>query len=83
MAMGEQTDGLFEVSYEVPGRGQVVEATVTKCKNGLAVNYKEPYMRRRDPNAWLWAIRSPPIRHPMRNALVNLSHRSGPRLLNG
>ncbi|AAD35246.1 hypothetical protein THMA_0149 [Thermotoga maritima MSB8] len=42
---------LFEVGYEVPGKGFVVEATVTRCKNGLVVNYPEPYMRRRDPNA--------------------------------
>ena len=50
MAMGEQSEGLFEVAYDVPGRGRVAEATVAKCKNGLAVNYAEPYMRRRDPN---------------------------------
>lgn len=48
--MGEQSDGLFEVGYDVPGRGQVVEATVAKCKNGLAINYADPYMRRRDPD---------------------------------
>lgn len=40
----------YEVVYEVPGRGSVVEATVTPCRNGVAVNYSEPYMRRRDPD---------------------------------
>ena len=40
----------FEVKYEVPGKGMVLEATVTKCKNGLVINYVEPYMRRRDPD---------------------------------
>ena len=50
MAMGERSNGLFEVGYDVPGRGRVVEATVAKCKNGLAINYAEPYMRRRDPD---------------------------------
>lgn len=40
----------FEVKYEVPGKGTVLEATVTKCKNGLVINYVEPYMRRRDPD---------------------------------
>lgn len=39
----------FEVAYEVPGKGNVVEATVSKCKNGVAINYPESYMRRRDP----------------------------------
>ena len=46
---------LFEVAYNVPGRGRVVEATVARCKNGAAVNYVEPYMRRRDPEAMLIA----------------------------
>ena len=50
LAMGSQCGGTFEVVYEVPGHGEVVEATVTKCGNGLAVNYAEPSMRRRDPD---------------------------------
>lgn len=39
----------FEVSFDVPGKGRTVEASVVRCKNGAAVNYTEPYMRRRDP----------------------------------
>lgn len=46
---------MVEVAYEVPGRGRVVEVTVAKCKNGAAVNYVEPYMRRRDPDAMVIA----------------------------
>ncbi len=46
---------VVEVAYEVPGRGRVVEATVARCKNGAAVNYVEPYMRRRDPEAMVIA----------------------------
>lgn len=49
MAVGGQSEGTFEVAYEVPQLGRVIEATVTKCRNGVAVNYPEPYMRRRDP----------------------------------
>lgn len=45
----------FEVAYEVPGHGRIVEATVARCKNGAAVNYTEPYMRRRDPEAMVIA----------------------------
>ncbi len=45
---GGQT--VFSVSYDTEGLGLVEEATVTKCKNGVSVNYPEPYMRRRDPN---------------------------------
>jgi len=49
LAMGNEKE-IFSVNYEVEGIGTVEEATVTFCKNGLSVNYPEPYMRRRDPN---------------------------------
>ncbi len=49
LAMGGQPSGQFEVAYDISGRGRTVEATVAKCRNGVAVNYAEPYMRRRDP----------------------------------
>lgn len=39
------------ISYMVEGKGEVLEATLTRCKNGLAVNYTEDYMRRRDPDS--------------------------------
>lgn len=42
--------GYYTVSYEVPGRGMVDEARVCKVRNGIAANYLEPYMRRRDPD---------------------------------
>ena len=42
-------DGFHHVAYEVPGRGLVEEVKVCKVKNGIAANYLEPYMRRRDP----------------------------------
>ncbi|MBI9017844.1 MAG: DUF4914 family protein [Phycisphaerae bacterium] len=59
MAMGGMEKGTFEVKYEVPGMGTVVEATVTKCKNGLSVNYPEAYMRRRDPECMVIADEQP------------------------
>lgn len=40
----------YEVSYEVPGKGRIVEAEVARCKNGPSVNFMEEYMRRRDPH---------------------------------
>ena len=43
-------DGIHEVAYEVPGKGQVVEANVCQTRNGISANYNEPYMRRRDPD---------------------------------
>ncbi|MCX7707279.1 MAG: DUF4914 family protein [Anaerolineae bacterium] len=42
--------GYFEVAYDVPGRGRIVEATVARVRNGIAVNYTDTYMRRRDPD---------------------------------
>lgn len=50
LACGEAGRNYFEVAYEVPGRGRVVEATVARVRNGVAANYPEPYMRRRDPD---------------------------------
>ena len=50
MAIGGADSSLFSVAYDVPGMGHIVEATVARCKNGLVVNYPEPYMRRRDPD---------------------------------
>ncbi len=50
LAMGGSENKFFEVGYEVESFGYVVEADIVKCKNGLAVNYSDPYMRRRDPD---------------------------------
>lgn len=49
LAMGGE-EKVFSVNYDVEGVGVVEEATVTRCKNGLSVNYVEAYMRRRDPH---------------------------------
>jgi len=50
LGLGEvDSTGRFVVGYDVPGRGFVPEAEVFQAKNGVAANYFEPYMRRRDP----------------------------------
>ena len=36
------------MSYDIEGMGRVKEAEVHRCKNGVAVNFTEDYMRRRD-----------------------------------
>lgn len=51
LSFGAAKNDFYEVAYDVPGTGSVVEATVTRCKNGVAVNYLEDYMRRRDPDS--------------------------------
>ncbi|MBI1368604.1 MAG: DUF4914 family protein [Planctomycetes bacterium] len=43
-------DGYHEVWYDVPGQGRVLEAKACKVRNGIAANYIDPYMRRRDPD---------------------------------
>jgi hypothetical protein len=50
LATRDAVHGWHEVAYEVPGKGQVVEARVCNVRNGIAANYLEPYMRRRDPD---------------------------------
>lgn len=59
LAYLESDDDLVEIAYDVPGKGRVLEVTVGRCKNGAAVNYVEPYMRRRDPDAMLIADERP------------------------
>lgn len=53
LAMGMEENISFNVEYEVNGIGNVLEATITKCKNGVVVNYVDDYMRRRDPDCLL------------------------------
>ena len=55
MAMGGKDTNLYEVAYDVPGKGRFVEATVARCKNGAVVNYTDIYMRRRDPDCMVIA----------------------------
>src|SRR5689334_18882444 len=50
LACGGPRATRFEVSYEVPGKGMITEATVVRARNGIVANYPEPYMRRRDPD---------------------------------
>jgi hypothetical protein len=60
------SEGFFTVGYDVPGRGFVAEARVCGVRNGVAANYIEPALRRRDPDcmvkalAWLWRPIPPP-----------------------
>src|SRR5689334_297329 len=53
LACGGPKKDHFEVSYEVPGKGTITEATVVRARNGVVANYPEPYMRRRDPDCML------------------------------
>ncbi len=48
-----EVNGEKMVSYEIPGKGEIKEALVSRVKNGISVNYFDPYMRRRDPASML------------------------------
>jgi hypothetical protein len=58
-AFGGDAHDRAEVAYDIPGRGRVLEAEVIRCRNGVAVNMPEPYMRRRDPDCMLVADDQP------------------------
>lgn len=49
-AVGGPDSNNFDVSYEIPGKGIYTEAVVHRVSNGVAANYTDPYMRRRDPD---------------------------------
>lgn len=59
LAVRDDANGVHEVAYDVPGVGRVVEARVCRVKNGIAANYPEPYMRRRDPDCMVIADEEP------------------------
>ena len=50
LAMGGADKDFNSVCYN-----GIEEVTVTRCKNGLVINYPEPYMRRREPNCMVIA----------------------------
>ncbi|MEM6600635.1 MAG: DUF4914 family protein [Verrucomicrobiota bacterium] len=54
-----QPDGYHTVGYEVQGQGFVEEVKVCRVKNGIAANYVEPYMRRRDPDCMVIGDENP------------------------
>ncbi|MFB8229159.1 DUF4914 family protein [Cellulosimicrobium sp. NPDC055967] len=49
LALGPDGGPRFVVEYDAAGT-LVPEAEVVRCRNGIAVNYPEDYMRRRDPD---------------------------------
>ncbi len=59
LAVRDAVNGVHEVAYDVPGKGRVVEVHVCRVKNGIAANYLEPYMRRRDPDCMAIADERP------------------------
>ena len=50
LSVRDADHGVHVVAYDVPGRGRVSEVEVCRTRNGVAANYLEAYMRRRDPD---------------------------------
>ncbi len=52
-AVPTEREEWFDVTFSIEWKGDVKEAQVCRVKNGIAINYTEPYMRRRDPECML------------------------------
>jgi len=50
LSLGGQHSKEFEVGFDVEKLGYTPEANIVRCKNGIAINYIDPLMRRRDPD---------------------------------
>jgi hypothetical protein len=58
-SFGRPGDDYFEIQYTLPDGRPVTEMTVARVRNGIAANYPEAYMRRRDPDCMVIADDSP------------------------
>lgn len=54
LSIKKEVNNTQTVEYSVRGK-MITEAYVSKVKNGICVNYVDPYMRRRDPDSMLIA----------------------------
>ncbi len=50
LSVGGKDGDHLDVTYELPDGKTVHEAVVNRVRNGIAANYTEAYMRRRDPD---------------------------------
>ena len=55
LAVGGKDAMSYEVYYDLPNGERKLEATVHREKNGISANYREAYMRRRDPDCMVIA----------------------------
>jgi hypothetical protein len=59
IACGKAPEQSTTVSYTLPDGSEVEEVDVVRLGNGIGANYREPYMRRRDPECMLVADDKP------------------------
>lgn len=55
MACGGKENHEMTISYKLPDGQIVEEVDVVRVKNGISANYRDPYMRRRDPDCMVIA----------------------------
>ncbi|HKL13634.1 MAG TPA: DUF4914 family protein, partial [Halanaerobiales bacterium] len=55
LSLKNSQDGQKDVTYHLENGEEVVDARVCKARNGIAANFTEPYMRRRDPDCMVIA----------------------------
>ena len=58
-ACGGNSSDYFEVEYTIPKHKKIIEVEISRVRNGVSVNYPEPYMRRRDPDSMVIADEKP------------------------
>jgi hypothetical protein len=59
LAYGVSKSHTVEVAFDTPGKGRVLEAVVSRVRNGVVANYPDPYMRRRDPDCMVISDEGP------------------------
>jgi len=59
LACGGADNETMVVSYKLPDGRVIDEADVVRAKNGISANYREVYMRRRDPDCMVVADNRP------------------------
>ena len=59
IACGPNGEDSTTVSYTLPDGSRVDEVDVVRLNNGIGANYREPYMRRRDPECMVVADTKP------------------------
>ena len=58
LSLGGENNNTFDVIYKI-NNTPLREATVVRCKNGIAVNFDDVTLRRRDPNSMVIADDNP------------------------
>ena len=59
LAVDTEAGPVSTVCYDLPDGRRIVEADVVRVKNGVSANYREAYMRRRDPDCMVVADQNP------------------------